>query len=93
MGVESDEYTGFPFLNRNVIKPAIKEINDLTDYFVEVEQKRIRTQGCRTEVPHHQNQEALRSGVGVPGCRGPPPLSLWNSFKPDVDRAVALEDC
>ena len=41
MGLESDEYTGFAFLNRDVIKPAIKEINDLTDYFVEVEQKRI----------------------------------------------------
>ena len=31
----------FGFLNRDVIKPAIKEINDLTDYLVEVEQKRI----------------------------------------------------
>ena len=41
MGLESHEYTGFAFLNRDVIKPAIKEINDLTDYFVEVEQKRI----------------------------------------------------
>ena len=41
MGLESDEYGGFAFLNRDVIKPAIKEINDLTDYFVEVEQKRI----------------------------------------------------
>lgn len=41
MGLESDEYRGFAFLNRDVIKPAIKEINDLTDYFVEVEQKRI----------------------------------------------------
>ena len=41
MGLESDEYRGFAFLNRDVIKPAIKEVNDLTDYFVEVEQKRI----------------------------------------------------
>ena len=29
----------------SVIKPAIKEINDLTDYHVEVEQKRIGTAG------------------------------------------------
>ena len=28
-------------LNRNVIKPAIKEINELTNFFVEVEQKRL----------------------------------------------------
>ena len=41
MGIESDEYPLFPELNRTVIKPAIKEINDLTDYHVEVEQKRI----------------------------------------------------
>ena len=41
MGVGTDEYSSFPFLNRDVIKPAIKEINDLTDYSVEVEQKRV----------------------------------------------------
>ena len=41
MGVGTDEYSSFPFLNRDVIKPAIKEINDLTDYLVEVEQKRL----------------------------------------------------
>ena len=41
MGVENKEYPLFGELNRNVIKPAIKEINALTDYFVEVEQKRF----------------------------------------------------
>ena len=41
MGVGTDEYSSFPFLNRDVIKPAIKEINDLTNYHVEVEQKRL----------------------------------------------------
>ena len=40
MGIEADEYSGFPFLNRDVIKPAIKEINALTNYHVEVEHKR-----------------------------------------------------
>ena len=38
MGLEKDEYPIFKELNRNVIKPAIKEINDLTNYHVEVEQ-------------------------------------------------------
>ena len=42
MGLEKDEYKIFKALNRNVIKPAIKEINTLTDYHVEVEQKRFR---------------------------------------------------
>ena len=41
MGIEAEEYPLFKLLNRDVIKPALKEINDLTDYFVEVEQKRL----------------------------------------------------
>ena len=41
MGLQADEYTTFKSLNQWVIKPAIKEINDLTNYHVEVEQKRI----------------------------------------------------
>ena len=41
MGVEADEYTTFKSLNQWVIKPAIKEINDLTDYHVEVVNKRL----------------------------------------------------
>ena len=41
MGIEVDEYQTFKALNQFVIKPAIKEINDLTDYLVEVERKRL----------------------------------------------------
>ena len=41
MGVGSDDYRVFKELNRNVIKPAIKEINELTNFFVEVDQKRV----------------------------------------------------
>ena len=41
MGLDSDEYRTFKALNQKIIKPAIIEINDLTDYFVEVEQKRF----------------------------------------------------
>ena len=40
IGLEEDEYPMFKILNRDVIKPAVKEINELTNYFVEVEQKR-----------------------------------------------------
>jgi len=42
MGLEKNEYPAFKVLNRDVIKPAIQEINDLTNYHVEVEQKRFR---------------------------------------------------
>ena len=41
LGIGSDEYPAFSIFNRAVIKPGIKEINKETDYFVEVEQKRI----------------------------------------------------
>ena len=41
MGLEKHEYSVFKEFNRNVIKPAIKEINDLTGFHVEVEQKRL----------------------------------------------------
>ena len=40
LGIESNEYKTFKALNQLLIKPAIKEINDLTDYHIEVEQKR-----------------------------------------------------
>ena len=41
MGVGIEDYPLFKELNRNVIKPAIKEVNTLTNFFIEVEQKRI----------------------------------------------------
>ena len=41
MGLTETDYPVFKELNRNVIKPGMKEINDLTDYHVEVEQKRL----------------------------------------------------
>ncbi len=41
MGIEADGYKTFKALNQTLIKPAIKEINDLTAYHVEVEHKRI----------------------------------------------------
>ena len=42
LGIESDEYSAFSIFNRAVIKPALKEINDLTSYHVEVEQEQDR---------------------------------------------------
>ena len=40
LGLAKDEYPLFKVLNRDIIKPAIKEINELTNFFLEVEQKR-----------------------------------------------------
>ena len=41
MGIALDDYPTFKTLNQRVIKPAIKEINQLTNFFIEVERKRI----------------------------------------------------
>ena len=77
MGVESDEYPLFGELNRNVIKPAIKEINALTDYLVEVEQKRIGR-------PIAELKFRISKGTQLP---------IQESVFPDVENlsAVALE--
>ena len=40
MGIALDDYPTFKTLNQRVIKPAIKEINELTNFFVEIERKR-----------------------------------------------------
>ena len=41
IGLDKDDYPLFKFFNRDVIKPAIKEINELTGYFIEVEYRRL----------------------------------------------------
>ena len=41
MGIALDDYPTFKTLNQRVIKPAIREINELTNFFVEIEPKRI----------------------------------------------------
>lgn len=40
MGIADDEYPSFKRLNQKVIKPAVKEINDVWNYHVEVEYQR-----------------------------------------------------
>ena len=41
IGLGEQEYPLFKEFNRNIIKPAIEEINDLTNFLIEVEQKRV----------------------------------------------------
>ena len=89
MGLEKDEYSVFKELNRNVIKPAINEINGLTNYHVEVEQKRI---GRRigelkfriTKVKQIPIQESL-----FPDIENLPPVAI-ELVQAEVERKVAL---
>ena len=90
MGLEKNEYPLFKELNRNVIKPAIKEINALTDYHVEVEHKRI---GRRigelkfriTKVKQLPVQESL-----FPDIENLPPVAV-ELIQAEIDRNMALE--
>ena len=90
MGLQADEYTTFKSLNQWVIKPAIKEINDLTNYHVEVEQKRI---GRRigelkfriTRAKHIPIQESLFPDIENL------PLVAVELVQAGIDRNVALQ--
>ena len=94
LGLGKDDYPIFSEFNRSVIKPAIKEINDLTDYLVEVEQKRI---GRRigelkfriSKVKQIPIQESL-----FPDIDNLPPIAL-ELVQAAIDRKVALKiaDC
>ena len=90
LGIESDEYPEFSIFNRAVIKPAIKEINELTDYHVEVEQKRIGRRIAElkfriTKVKQIPIQESL-----FPDIDNLPPVAL-ELIQASVDRNVALQ--
>ena len=90
MGIEASEYQTFKALNQFVIKPAVKEINDLTDYHVEIEQKRI---GRRigelkfriTKVKQLPVQESL-----FPDIENLSPVAI-GLIQSGVDRNIALK--
>ena len=90
IGLEPDEYPAFGFLNRDVIKPAVKEINDLTDYLVEVEQKRNGRKVSElkfriTKVKQISLQESL-----FPDIENLPPVAV-ELVQAEIDRRMALQ--
>ena len=89
LGIESDEYPAFSIFNRAVIKPAIKEINNVTDYHVEVEQKRRGRRIAElkfriTKVKQLPVQESL-----FPDIENLPPVAV-ELIQAGIDRKVAL---
>ena len=90
MGLEEADYPVFKVLNHDLIKPAIREINDLTNYHVEVEQKRI---GRRigelkfriTKVKQLPVQESV-----FPDIENLPPVAV-ELVQAEIDRKVALQ--
>ena len=89
MGLEKDEYSVFKELNRNVIKPAINEINGLTNYHVEVDQKRKGRRIAElkfriTKLKQIPIQESI-----FPDIENLPPVAI-ELVQAGVDRRVAL---
>ena len=90
MGLQTDDYTTFKSLNQWVIKPAIKEINNLTDYHVEVEQKRLGRKIAElkfriTRVKQVAIQESL-----FPDIENLPVVAL-ELIQAEIDRKVVLQ--
>ena len=90
MGLEADDYTTFKSLNQWVIKSAIKEINALTSYHVEVEQKRLGRRIAElkfriAKVKQLPVQESL-----FPDIENLPPVAV-ELVQAEIDRKVALE--
>ena len=90
MGLAETDYPVFKVLNRDLIKPAIKEINDLTNYLVEVEPKRL---GRRigelkfriTKVKQIPIQESI-----YPDIENLPPVAL-ELVQAEIDRNMVLQ--
>ena len=90
LGIKSDEYPAFSIFNRAVIKPAIKEINEVTDYFVEAEHKRIGRKVSHlkfriTRVNQLPVQESF-----FPDIENLPPVAV-ELIQAEIDRKVALK--
>ena len=90
MGLAETDYPVFKVLNRDLIKPAIKEINDLTDYHVEVEQKRLGRRIAElkfriTKIKTLPVQESV-----FPDVENLPPVAV-ELVQAEIDRRVALQ--
>ena len=90
IGVEETDYSVYKVLNQCVIKPAVKEINDLTDYHVEVEQKRHGRRVAElkfriTKVKQIPLEESL-----FPDIENLPPVAV-ELVQAQIDRKMALK--
>ena len=90
MGIEADEYRTFKALNQTLIKPAVKEINGVTDYFVEAEHKRLGRKVAElkfyiTKVKQLPVQESL-----FPDIENLPPVAV-ELIQAEIDRKVVLQ--
>ena len=96
MGLDSNEYAVFKVLNRDVIKPAIEEINALTNFYIEIENRRFgrkiaelkfRISRLR-EIPTIQEPEAPQKPISF-DIEDLPPIAI-KLIQAGVSRQEAL---
>ena len=90
MGLENDEYPMFKELNRNVIKPAINEINTVTDYHVEVEQKRFRRSVAELKLCIRRVKQLPLQESVFPDIENLPPIAV-ELVQAEIERKVARQ--
>ncbi len=90
MGLEETDYPVYKVLNQSVIKPAIKEINDLTDYYVEVEQKRLGRRVAELKFRISRVKQLPVQESVFPDIENLPPVAI-ELVQAQVNRNVALK--
>ena len=90
MGIEADEYRTFKALNQTLIKPAVKEINEITNYLVEAESKRLGRKVA--ELKFHitkVNEIPVRESL-FPDIENLPPVAI-ELVQAEIDRNMAMK--
>ena len=90
MGLDETDYPVFKVLSRDVIKSAIKEINTLTDYHIEVEHKRMGRKVAELKFRITKLQKLPIQESVFPDIENLPPIAL-ELVQARIDRKVALK--
>ena len=90
MGLTETDYPVFKELNRNVIKPGMKEINDLTDYHVEIEQKRLGRKIAELKFRISKVKQLPVQESVFPDIENLPRVAV-ELVQAEIDRKVALQ--
>ena len=90
MGLEETDYPVFKVLNQSVIKPAIKEINALTDYHVEAESKRLGRKISELKFRIKRVKQLPVQESLFPDIENLPPVAV-ELIQAEIDRNMALE--
>ena len=90
MGLEETDYPVFKVLNQSVIKPAIKEINALTDYHVEAESKRLGRKISELKFRIKRVKQLPVQESLFPDIENLPPVAV-ELIQAEIDRKVAMK--